>query len=258
VGRDPDPTRLDGRPEAGPPDVTVVLPVPTARRPEDVRRGRRAVRSRLQARWRRRQVSRLSSRGGLILRSTCGLAHRNPGSRDPLEAALDLVPVAGHPLAAWRRLTPDPADPEVIVAGLVPAPVSGDPLDVLAGRLLVRRHLFDWRRRLFADDQSRRRIMSYRRGEGLVYRPARQDLHIRILIRNRTRALIWSRNRTCARILGGCHPYNQAQCSANDEPGQDRSPPRLVMRTTTIATIPGQANVHPCTPCRGSATRAAR
>ena len=167
------------------------------------------------------------------------------------------MPVAGHPLAARRRLTPDPADPEVIVAGLVPAPVAGDPLDVLAGRLLVRRHLLDRRRRLFADDQSRRRIVDHRRGEGLVHRPAGQDLHILILIRNSTRALTRSLNRTCARILGGCHPYNQAQCSENDEPGQDRSPPRLVTHTTTIATIPGQANVHPCTPCRGSATRAA-
>ena len=57
------------------------------------------------------------------------------------------MPVAGDPLAARRRLAPDAADPQVIVPRGIPRPVARDPLDVLARRLLVRRHLLDRVRR---------------------------------------------------------------------------------------------------------------
>ena len=52
-------------------------------------------------------------------------------------ASVDLVPVAGNPLAIGRRLAPDAADPDEVVSRDVPAPVAGYPLDILAGRLLV-------------------------------------------------------------------------------------------------------------------------
>ena len=137
VRRNPDPARLDGRPEAGAPDVACVLPVPASRRPEDVGGGGGAVRPGLEASRRRGDVGRLSLGGGLRLGSARGLAHGNPCAGDPLVSSLDLVPVAGHPLPARRRLAPDAADPEEIVAAGVPAPVPGDPLDVLPRGLLV-------------------------------------------------------------------------------------------------------------------------
>ena len=60
VRRDPDPVGLDGRPEAGPPEVAAPLPVPAPGRPEDLARRGGAVRTRFEAGGRRGKVGRLA------------------------------------------------------------------------------------------------------------------------------------------------------------------------------------------------------
>ena len=136
---------------------------------------------------------------------------------DPLVTPVDLVPVAGHPLAVGRRLAPDAADPEVVVARDVPAPVARDPLDVLAGRLLVGRHLLDRVGRLLGDDRSRRRVVNHRRGERLVDRAAGQDLPalgIGLVSGRSLRALrigpVGDRGRSRGRVLSACRPAPRA------------------------------------------------
>ena len=79
VRRNPDPARLNGRPEAGAPDVPCVLPVPASRRPEDVGGGGGAVRPGLEASRRRGDVGRLS----LGVRSAPGVRSR-PGAQEPM------------------------------------------------------------------------------------------------------------------------------------------------------------------------------
>ena len=66
---------------------------------------------------------------------------------------LDLIPVARNPLVIGRRLAPDAADPDVVVARNVPAPVAWNPLDILPGRLLVGGHLLNRRRRILGDNR---------------------------------------------------------------------------------------------------------
>ena len=88
------------------------------------------------------------------------------------------MPVAGDPLPARGRLAPDAADPDEVLAGLVPAPVAGDPLDVrrrpAAGRGACSSTAFGG---VLGDDQPRLRVVHHGRGERLVHRPLRQDLH---------------------------------------------------------------------------------
>ena len=123
------------------------------------------------------------------------------------------MPVARHPLTIGRRIAPDAADPEVIITRDVPAPVSRDPLDVLTGRLLIRRHFLDRLWRLLRDHRSRGRIVHHRRGERLVDRAAREDLPaLRIGLVSRLRRSTLAigsvgdrrRSRSRGRILSAC------------------------------------------------------
>src|SRR5205085_12160452 len=68
----------------------------------------------------------------------------SPEAGDPLPTIFHLTPVAGKPFAPRRRRAPGAAHPDVIVLGLVPTPVAGDPLHVVARGLLLRWFLGDW------------------------------------------------------------------------------------------------------------------
>ena len=104
-----------------------------------------------------------------------------PEARDPLVPAVGLVPITGDPFDALRHGPPDAAGPdEFLLVGLV-APITGDPDDVIAGRLLFRRHFFDRVRRLLGNDRAGRRIEHDRLGEGLVNGALRQDFGIGII-----------------------------------------------------------------------------
>src|SRR5439155_16142692 len=108
---------------------------------------------------------------------------RAPESRRPLPAARCLVPVAGYPLPAGRVVTPDAAHPEVVAALVVPRPIAGNPLNVVAGRLLIRRQLLDGSRRRFGYNRARLRPAVHRFREGLVDRSAGQRFEPLLLSR---------------------------------------------------------------------------
>ena len=176
MGRHPDPVRLDGCPEAGTPDVSAAVPVPVARGPGGVRVGLGRNGATLEAaRWRAgRSLATADGWLGCLLE----VRRWSPASRrrGPTGSPLDIVPVARDPLHPRRRLAPDAADPEIIAARGVPGPVAGDPLDILARRLLVRRHLLDRVRRLLGLGRDRLGVVDHGRRKGLVDRPLGQHL----------------------------------------------------------------------------------
>src|SRR5262249_12540757 len=123
---DPAPVLPEGDPETGPPPEAG-LPVDPATGNVGavlVRGGRRGAR--VERRRRRRDVLRLF------------LVVRRPEPGDPLPAALDLLPVAGQPVALRGRPPPEAAHPDEVVLLVVVAPVAGDPEG--AFRLLLGRH----------------------------------------------------------------------------------------------------------------------
>src|SRR5207244_3196427 len=90
--------------------------------------------------------------------------------------ALNLLPVAGNPLPIGRNRPPNPAYPNEIGLVWVPRPISGDPLDVVAGRLLVRGHLFNWRGGLLGHNRSGRRSDVHGLSVGFVHRSPGQHI----------------------------------------------------------------------------------
>ncbi|NNJ27755.1 hypothetical protein LzC2_38630 [Planctomycetes bacterium LzC2] len=103
-----------------------------------------------------------------------------PEPADPLIAAagavLSLGPVAGHPAAAVRHVPPHPADPQVILFVDVPAPIPGDPFDVVALGTLLRGEFVNRFGGLLLHEQPRLRLLRIGPGERLVQRPAGEDL----------------------------------------------------------------------------------
>src|SRR5262249_36767829 len=69
------------------------------------------------------------------------------------------------------------ADPDVVVAVAVPAPVAGDPDHGVALGLLLRRHFLDRLRRLLGHDRAGLGLEIDGLGVGLVDRTALQHLH---------------------------------------------------------------------------------
>ncbi len=164
----PAPIGLEGDPEAGAPGVSRFGPVPAAGRPDRIGSEWVADRPGLDA----------GGRGGQVL--GVGWVHRHPDAGGPLPASIDLVPVAWYPVMPGRRQPPDPADPDVITAItaiLIPAPVAGDPLDVVPLGLLVRGLLFDRLGRFCRHHGPGSGVIDDGLGKRFVHRAARLNLH---------------------------------------------------------------------------------
>src|SRR5262249_29314219 len=162
VGRDPDPVRVGGRPETGPPDVANFPPDPAAGDPDLVLRGGLGGRPGLQGLRRRRQVLDL------------GYFRRGPIPRDPLVTLVSLVPIPGYPgLVGWDG-SPEPAPPEKLFALVVPGPVAGNPGNVVALRLLIWGDFFNRFGGSFRGNGTRLRVEDGRLTEGLMDGPAGQ------------------------------------------------------------------------------------
>ena len=165
VRRGPIPVRPAACPISRAPGITILLPNPVARSPPVIRRRRRDIRTGFHGcRW-RCQIGRFPRRGV------------GPIAGRPLIALGGFQPIAGHPLAARRQGPPSAADPEEVARFLIPRPIARNPGDVVAFRALARRHFFDKRGRGGGDNDSRFGIVADHPGEGLVHRPAGEDLH---------------------------------------------------------------------------------
>ena len=157
-------------------DIMTFAPIPAARHPELVGRGRRA--GRLDFKGRRR--------GGKIFDFRLGIRReRFPKTGDPFPAAVHLQPVARHPISARRRVAPAAADPDEVIAVLVPRPVAGHPDDVCAGGFFGGRHFLNRRRRRLRHDERRLRVGGNRFGEGFVNGAAGEQLAARRQFRRR-------------------------------------------------------------------------
>jgi hypothetical protein len=85
-----------------------------------------------------------------LLHVGCG-----PKAAGPLPTIVNLGPITDHPPAALRDFAPNAADPDKVVALVVPLPVAGDPLDIVALGPLIGRELFDGLGRFLFDDYAR-------------------------------------------------------------------------------------------------------
>src|SRR5262249_22068605 len=104
-----------------------------------------------------------------------------PEAGGPLPTVLDLLPMAGHPLAVGRHGAPEAAHPDGILAVLVPLPVAWKPLNVVALGLLVGRQLINGRGRLAWHNGRWRGLARGRLGERFVNRPSCQDFYAIVL-----------------------------------------------------------------------------
>src|SRR5262249_3755923 len=101
-----------------------------------------------------------------------------PEPAGPLPAVAALAPRPRDPGPPWRGDAPEAAHPEEAFLVLVPLPVSGNPLDVLAFRLLIPGELLDLVWRLLGNNRRSGRLTLAGLGEGLVDRAAAQDFDI--------------------------------------------------------------------------------
>jgi len=81
------------------------------------------------------------------------LSGRSPQAGNPVPAALDLLPGTGHPLTTRRRGAPETAHPQIISLILIPGPVAGNPLHIVAVRFLIGRQFIDRLGRLLFDQR---------------------------------------------------------------------------------------------------------
>jgi hypothetical protein len=207
AGGDPNPVRLNRRPVPRTPNILNILPNPAAGHPELIVRRLRAARTAFQTLRRSGQVADLFSRLPLFARP--------PEAADPLVTVVHLSPVARHPLAIGRWHSPHPADPDEIVAVLVPAPVAWDPDRILILRLLVRRDLIDRVGRLPRNAHARLRIIGHDFGERFMHGASRQGLHPLLARR-------FGRRRPLIRI-GRPKPLSgQATCDSDGDHAQHR------------------------------------
>ena len=164
----PDPVLLIRMPIAGPPAIADVVPHPTSRHPKVTVVGRRRIRTRLQRFWRCEAVRQLI------------LLVRNPQAGDPLPVAVRIRvhPIARNPTQPRRQLAPDAANPQEIVAIVVPGPVPWNPDDVVPFRFEVGSDFRDVFRRLSWNGQPCFGILRERFGECFVNRTASQDFDV--------------------------------------------------------------------------------
>src|SRR6185503_15181124 len=73
-----------------------------------------------------------------------------PETRCPLPILCRFLPVTRHPVLAGRRSPPGTADPEEVLALVVPGPVAANPIHIPL-RFLLGRHLIERRGRSFGD-----------------------------------------------------------------------------------------------------------
>src|ERR1041385_3297225 len=152
------------RPITGTPGVTTLIPYPAARRPTVVRGRRGDIGPRFHRHGRRRQVGCLPHAG---IRPV-------PGS--PLVALRSLSPVTRPPFTPGRQSAPGSADPKEIAPFVIPGPVARDPGDMLSLGPLFRRQFLDDLGRGFGHHDTWLGVKGDHLGEGLVYRPAGEDL----------------------------------------------------------------------------------
>jgi len=165
----PHPVVVADRPIAGTPGVAVLLPHPAAGDPEMLGRRRLAHRPEFQ-RFRRRL--------GDVLNFF--LIGHHPGSRDPLILTVGFGPVARQPPLPRRDLAPHAADPDEVRAVVIPEPVAGQPLDVVASELLLGRNLGNQRRWLTIDDHPLHWFLVVLFRVRLMDRPAQQLFSISV------------------------------------------------------------------------------
>src|ERR1041385_2384207 len=97
-----------------------------------------------------------------------------PGS--PLVALRSLSPVTRPPFTPGRQSAPGSADPKEIAPFVIPGPVARDPGDMLSLGPLFRRQFLDDLGRGFGHHDTWLGVKGDHLGEGLVYRPAGEDL----------------------------------------------------------------------------------
>src|SRR5262249_15466922 len=106
-----------------------------------------------------------------------GLFGERPIARRITAAAIDLGPGSGHPLPGRVRDAPNAAECDIVIAIIIPRPIARDPLDVLAGGLLVGWYFFDRIGRAFGHGAGSFGLEVDRFGISFVHRPARLNLN---------------------------------------------------------------------------------
>ncbi len=162
----PYPVRPCAHPVPGPPRPVAVAPDPRAGDPEMfLRRGEFVIRNAgLQRLWGFRKVHRL------------GAFDAVPEAGHPVKAVARLRPVSRDPLPVRRNIAPDSADPDELVADVVPCPVAGNPPHVEAVGAEFRWNFLDGLRRGHGCSHARRGIEQDRLGKCLVHGSARQNV----------------------------------------------------------------------------------
>ena len=101
-----------------------------------------------------------------------------PEPADPLMAACHSCPITRDPAATGGHIAPDPTHPQVVLRLRVPAPVTGDPLDVIARGCLLGRQLIHDRRRVLSNHFIRDGVQVVHISERLMHGTTREGLHV--------------------------------------------------------------------------------
>lgn len=195
--RNPNPFRDGGSPVSRAPLIVARLPDPAARNPEIVAVRRSDVGTLLDRLGRRRQICDFFD---IVVRPEAG---------NPLVPLRNASPITWDPPRIARNISPQPADPDEPFLLGIPAPIPGNPDDVIPFRHLVGGEFINRFGRLLFDDHAGCWIAGVGVRERLVHRPAGERLIVATAVlegwtvRRRSNVLSRQRNRECAEP-GGC------------------------------------------------------
>lgn len=160
----PNPAGTICHPDSRPPVPAVTDINPVAGYVKVIRTGRRR---RLGQRWR---FGRFRNDLDFLL------SDRFPVAGYPLPTGFDANPGSRHPFHTGRNGPPDAAYPQKFLLFLVPEPVAGNPLHVLASGFLIGRNLFNRFWRFLGNNRSRLRLDPGRLCKRFVHRTAQHRL----------------------------------------------------------------------------------
>ena len=106
-----------------------------------------------------------------------------PESRNPLETASVLMPVARHPAMSLGWITPDATDPNVILSIIIPTPIPRNPDDISLLGLVLRGFFRNRLGRGLGNNDPGLGILVHLLRKCLVKRSTCQDLHTLLSLR---------------------------------------------------------------------------